>query len=197
MDTSFNGFVKIALLLCMSFCATLNVFAQQTTKKQIDSVVATYATGTLQQKQEAYQALGQRILRNEDPTQASELFKYFLSKDTSNTAKVIIYEDYASNLSRLGNLSESIQLKKEGLQLATQLQDSLRIVFYNIALAFSYDQNNQPDLALTHLNAIEAIIEEDVVRHLHPSFFHAKAVIYGSLQDVEKQEQYLLDMYTL
>ncbi|MDX1462158.1 MAG: sensor histidine kinase, partial [Marinirhabdus sp.] len=188
---------KIALLLCINFCTSFHVIAQQTTKKQIDSVVTAHSNGTFQKKQEAYHQLGQRILRNEDPTQASELFRYFLSKDSSATAKIIIYEDYASNLSRLGNLDESIKLKKEGLQLAKQLQDTVRIVFYNITLAFSFDQNNQPDLALTHLNAIEDIIEEDIVQHLHPSFYHAKAVIYGSLKDYEKQEEYLLDMYAL
>ena len=192
-----NRFIYTLGLLFFLGYQPFVLFAQATSKKHIDSVLLEAKNQEPSEKRKSYLLLGDRIILKNTPDAATPLFEYLLKKDTTSYAKMMLYEAYSKNLSRRGYLDESIALKHEGAALALKLNNNRRYVFYNIALGFSYDQKNKPDLALEYLTRVEDLVQQEESIGLLPNFYHAKSAVYNSLKDYAKQEYYLLEMYEI
>jgi len=192
--TKTNSYIYFGLLLLLG-CQPIFLFSQDYGKEKIDSTITAVKNSDDERKRELYSELGNNLLLKNSPDEATKLFKYFFSRDTTSFAKLFMYEAYSKNLSRRGNLDEAIAIKKKGIQLAEKLNNLKMYLFYNTSLAFSYDQKNKPDIALEYLNKIELNLLDDNDPIYKADFYHAKAAIYNSLKDFEAQEKYLLLMY--
>ncbi|RDK89317.1 tetratricopeptide repeat-containing sensor histidine kinase [Marinirhabdus gelatinilytica] len=174
------------------------LFAQEFGKEKIDKVLETILNSPEEEKKRhLYFKLGDSIVRKNSPEQATPLFKYIFKKDTTDFAKLILYEAYSRNLSRSGFLDEAIALKKKAIQLSDKFNMEKRYIFFHYSLAYSLDQINQPDSALAYLNKVEELILKEENRVLLPNYYDAKAAVYNSLKEYDKQEQYLLKIYEL
>lgn len=184
-------------LMCFLAPQPYSLLAQDFGKPYIDSVLKAIKKQTQKDKRVSFFHLGDTLVLKNAPEQATALFQYFFQKDTTDFAKLIMYEGYSRNLSRSGYLDEAIILKQEGIALAKKFEDERRFIFYNISLAYSYDQKNKPDLALEYLNQIESLLAKEDNKAQLTSFYDAKASVYNSLKDYDTQEECLLKIYEL
>lgn len=191
-----NHFILIGLTLFL-LCQPDFLVSQNFGTDKIDKVLDSLKKVSQEKRRAFYFNLGDSIILKNSPDEATVLFQYLFKKDTTQFAKLIMYETYARNLSRRGNLDEAILLKNKGLQLAEKLKDEERLIFYNISLGYSYDQKNKPDLALECLTKIEDLMQKKENKEQLANFYDVKASIYNSLKDYETQENYLLKIYDL
>ncbi len=188
-------YLGLALIL---MCQSNFLYAQGFGKDKVDETLTVLKTTTdPEEKRKLYFALGDSLVLKNAPAKATELFQYFLKKDTTALAKLILYEAYSRNYSRSGFLDEAIALKKEGITLSEKFKDESRFIFYHITLAYSYDQKNKPDLALEYLNAIEELVLQENNTYQLANFYDAKSAVYNSLKEYDTQEAMLLKIYEL
>lgn len=178
-------------------CQPNFLFAQNFGKEKIDNVLKRLQNKPREEKRPEYFKLGDSIVLKNKSEEATRLFEYAFQKDTSAYAKLILYEAYSRNLSRSGFLDEAIILKKKGIVLAEKFKDEKSYLFYHFSLGYSFDQKNQPDLALQYLNKVEALALKEENRGLLANYYDAKSAVYNSLKDYDKQETYLLKIYDL
>jgi len=188
------------LVLGLTFflmCQPKFLFAQNFGKDKIDKVLTTLENKSQKELSLLYYKLGDSLVLKNSSEEATPLFEYFFQKDTTDYAKLILYEAYSRNLSRSGYLDEAIVLKTKAIELAEKFKDEERYIFYTFSLGYSYDQKNQPYLALQYLNSVEELVLKEEHRDLLANFYNAKAAVYNSLQDYDTQEMYLLKIYDL
>ncbi len=178
-------------------CHPRILFSQNFGKEKIDIILQSLESKSQKEKRPIYFELGDSLVLKNSPEEATLLFEYVFEKDTTAYAKLIMYEDYSSNLSRSGFLDEAIALKKKGIQLAEIFKEEKRYIFYTFSLAYAYDQKNKPDLALQYLNKVEELVLKKEHKDILANFYDAKAAVYNSLKDYDKQEIYLLKVFEL
>jgi len=186
--------INIGLALFLG-CQPIVLLGQQDFKAHIDSVLTIVKQQNVKMQDQTYDALGTDILRKYKPDDATSLFQYALQKDTTERAKLWLYDTYSKNLSRRGLLDEAIALKEQGIVLAEKLETERSYIFYHISLASSYLSKNKPDKALSLLNTVEPIAEKDVNRDLLSNLYYNKAIAYSNLNDLIKAESFYLKMY--
>lgn len=190
----------ISLVLGLTFlfvCQPKFLFAQNFGKEKIDSILETLQNKSQKEMRSIYFMLGDSLVLKNTPEEASPLFEYVFKKDTTAYAKLIMYEAYSRNLSRSGFLDEAIAFKKKGIQLSEKFKDEKRYIFYSFSLGYAFDQKNQPDVALQYLNKVEELVLKEEHSDMLANFYDAKAAVYNSLKDYDKQEMYLLKVYQL
>mgnify|MGYP003109929569 CR=1 FL=1 len=188
------------LLIGLTFlfvCQPKFLLAQNFGKEKIDSILERVKSTSQKEQRTLYFKLGDSIVLKNTPEKATPLFEYAFKKDTSQYAKLIMYEAYSRNLSRSGFLDEAIALKKKGIELARKFKDEKRYIFYSFSLGYTFDQKNQPDLALKHLNQVEELVLKEEHQEMLANFYDAKAAVYNTLKDYDTQEKYLLKVYDL
>lgn len=176
-------------------CQPIVLFGQQDAKAHIDSVLTIVKKQNIKTQDQTYEDLGIFILRKYKPDDATPLYQYSLQKDSTDRAKLWLYDSYSKNLSRRGYLDEAIALKEQGIALAEKLEAERVYIFYHISLANSYLSKNKPDKALQLLNLVEPIAEKDVNRDLLSNIYYNKGIAYSNLNELDKAESFYLKMY--
>lgn len=192
----YRKYIFIFLGLVYFICSQPSaLYGQEVNITHIDSVLAIIKTQNVKEQGITYEDLGIQIIRNHSPGDATSLFRYALEKDTTDLAKLWLYDPLSKNLSRNGLLDDAIELKKQGILLSEKLQNERTFIFYNISLANSYLVKNTPDDALRHLNIAEPMAEKDVNRDLLSKIYYNKGMVFGNLDDIDKAEAFYLKMW--
>ena len=94
-----NLLYLIGLVCCMVYQPSL-IYAQDINEKYIDSVIETSTLLAPEKKRKSYLKLGDVLSYQDDPEKSNQLFDYFFKKDTTEYAKMFLYEGFSRNLSR-------------------------------------------------------------------------------------------------
>jgi signal transduction histidine kinase len=185
-------------VLLIAFAALLtkpqSAFSQDNEKQQIDSIITSLKGKDYQGRESSYFDINKLIMRS-GGNNSESLFKYAISADSSDQAKMVYFESMAIVYSRKGDTDEALRIQKQGLELATKLDDKDFILAYNNYIATLYIYQNLPDKALYHINKALALAENKELEHFYPSIHYNRGLLESLLENEEGQYYNYLKMW--
>lgn len=167
---------------------------QEETKKRIDSTLSTIESRNSAEEKEAAYSFLNKIILNDRP-HSEELFKYALSKDSSDLCKLILFHRYSQKLSQIGRTDAALEIKLQGLEIASKRRDSVQMIRYHITVANAYLYQNIPDQALFHLNTAEAITDQIEDKGYLWNIYYHKGLLQNTLGNIEENTRYYEKMW--
>ena len=185
-------------VLLIAFAALLtkpqSAFSQEHIKHKIDSIISSLKDKDYKDKESSYFDLNKLILR-QGGNNAEALFKYAISKDSSDHAKMVYFESMSTVYSRKGDTNEALNIKKRGLEVAEKLNDKKFILVYNNDIANLYIYQNLPDKALYHINKAQALAENEELQHYNAAIFYNRGLLESLLENEKGQYYHYLKMW--
>jgi two-component system NarL family sensor kinase len=196
MNWTLNQSYLVKLLIAAWIFVPQSVFSQNTLKTRLDSVISTLKQKPYEEKKDAFSFVNKLISRY-GSEKFEEYYKYVLSKDSSDVAKLVLYFPFAQRMSRMGNTNASLNLKLAGLEVAEKLNDERNIIIYNIAIANVYLYQNQPDKALVYLNKAEPVASKPEHIDLLWNYHYNMALLENQLGNTEMETTHYVQMWEL
>ncbi|MCW5520939.1 sensor histidine kinase [Aureitalea sp. L0-47] len=186
----FVFFIAFAALLTKPQYA----FSQENEKQRIDSIISSLKGKDSEARESSYFAINKLIMKSGGENSES-LFRYALSKDSSDQAKMVFYESMSIVFSRRGNTNEALKIKKRGLELAEKLNEEHFILVYNNDIGNLYIYQNLPDKALFHINKAQVLAEKEEFEHYNAGIYYNRGLLENLLENVEGQHYNYLKMW--
>ena len=149
---------------------------------------------TLLNEQASYFDINNIIIRS-GGNQGEALFKYAISRDSSDHARMVYFESMAKVYSRRGDTDEALNIKKQGLELAEKLKDTEFIITYNSDIANLYIYQNLPDKALYHLNIAQSMAEDKRYATYNANIFYNRGLLENLFNNIEGQHYSYMKMW--
>jgi signal transduction histidine kinase len=185
-------------VLLIAFAALLikpqSAFSQEEVKQKIDSTLNALNGLDFEARESSYFSINKLIMKS-GGTNGESLFKYALSKDSSDHAKMVFFESMSTVYSRKGNTNEALNIKMQGLEVAEKLNDKDFILVYNNDIANLYIYQNLPDKALYHLNKAQVLAEDETLQHYNASIYYNRGLLENLLENIEGQHYNYLKMW--
>ena len=185
-----------ALLIAFAafFTKPQSAFSQDDLKQKIDSIISSLEGVEYVEREVSYFDVNKLIMKS-GGKEAESLFKYALSRDSSDQAKMVFFESMSKVYSRKGDTNEAINIKKQGLEISEKLNEPEFILVYNNDIANLYIYQNLPDKALVHLNKAQAMAEDESLRHYNTGIYYNRGLLESLLENVEGQYYNYLRMW--
>lgn len=176
-------------LLCLWF--SFEAYTQVLGNIYINSVLSTVNRKTSEEKIESYYAINKYI--NKQPSEEKRpLFKYALSKDSTDLSKMILYTRYGENFHNRGLTDEALKIKLAGLELAERINNERFIIEYNVSVRNAYLYQNLPDKALFYFNTAQSLSENGGNDDFLWNIYYHKGLLQNVLGDIDGQTIYYL-----
>lgn len=189
----FTKSVNLVLLIAALTLGSQFAYTQDLIKRQIDSTLKTITNQKFAEKKEAYLFISRKVGAQEADQEA--LFRYVLSKDSSDICKLVLYAKLSRLLSRKGDSEQALTLNLLGIKLAEKLNDMESILVFNIAAGMNYTYLSIPDKALTYLNKAELLAENTEYDYFLWNVYYQRGLVQNLLGNHEAERDEYLKMW--
>lgn len=185
-------------ILVLAFAAFISkpqtAFSQKEIEGKIDSIISSLDKKDPKARRSSYFDVNKLIMKR-GGNQAESLFKYAISKDSSDQARIVFYESMSTIYSRRGDTDQALRIKEQGLEIAEKLKDTNFILVYNNDIGALYIYQNLPDKALHHINIAQALAEYETYEHYNASIYYNRGQLENLQENVEGQYYNFLKMW--
>jgi signal transduction histidine kinase len=184
--------------LLLAFAAFIfkpqSAFTQNNVEQKIDSIISSLDGRDYEDRQDSYFDVCSLIRRSGNGKE-EDLFKYAISKDSSDHAKMVYFESMSTFYSRRGDTDGALLIKEKGLEISKRLDDMGFQIAYHIDIANLYISQNLPDKALNHLNLAQTMAEAEEYQHYNTTIFYNRGLLENLFGNIEGQHYNYLKMW--
>jgi signal transduction histidine kinase len=191
---SIKQFFVILLAVAALILKPHSAFSQSEAERKIDSILLSVKDKNGEDKKASYFDISNLIMLTAADN-GEALFRYAISKDSSNQAKLVYFESMAKIYSRKGQTDEALEIKKQGLEIAEKLKDIEYMIVYHIDIANLYIYQNLPDKALFHLNTVQEMAEDEEFKRYNTSIYYNRGLLENLLGNIEGQHYNYIKMW--